>query len=147
MAAKKDVAPLVDETPEEPTPSVNETNPEIVEAPVGPKSAVDLAQEVLDGVWGSFHVSRNLLSASGHDATAVLTLVNDRLSKGAPSTYRPTARQLEKSIEDGEWGDVANQQVLRARLLGAGFKAEVVEDILRNTQQDTPPENDETKTD
>jgi hypothetical protein len=97
------------------------------------KQVGELAGEVLQGLWGDFSVSRDRLDNAGHDASAVLAKVNERLMRGSPSAYRATTEQVVDQISRGEWGD--NERALEARLLGAGYKASDVVDILRSAHE------------
>lgn len=98
-----------------------------------PKQVAELASEVLQGLWGAFDVVRDRLDNAGHDVTAVMTKVNERLMRGSPSAYRATNEQVVEQISRGEWGD--NERALEARLLGAGYKASDVADILRTVKK------------
>lgn len=97
------------------------------------KQIGELAGEVLQGLWGDYSVSRDRLDNAGHDASAVLAKVNERLMRGSPSAYRATIEQVVDQIGRGEWGD--NEKALEARLLGAGYKASDVADILRSVHE------------
>lgn len=96
------------------------------------KLAGELASEVLDGKWGDFSVSRGRLNDAGLDATAVFVKVNERLTRGAPSAYRATVDQVVDQVDRGEWG---SERTLESRLLGAGYKAVDVADILRKVRE------------
>lgn len=95
------------------------------------KSVDEVANEVLRGSWGDYNVVRGRLSDAGHDSSAVLAKVNQRLSNGAPSAYRASTLQVVAGIGLGEWGDLKG---LESRLLGAGYKAVDVGDILRTVR-------------
>jgi hypothetical protein len=97
------------------------------------KSVDQLADEILRGNWGDYTVLRDRLIDAGHDDKAVITRVNERMTRGAPSAYRPSAIQVADQIQRGEWGD--NHKALESRLLGAGYKAVDVFDILRSAQK------------
>lgn len=96
------------------------------------KQVGEVASEVLQGLWGDFSVSRERLDNAGHDASAVLTKVNERLTRGAPSAHRATPDQVAEQIIRGEWGD--SVKALDSRLLGAGYKAADVAEILRSAR-------------
>lgn len=95
------------------------------------KQVGELASEVLQGLWGDWSVARDRLTNAGHDAANVFTKVNERLTRGAPSAHRATPDQLLDQVQRGEWGD---ERVLESRLLGAGYKAADVADVLRKLQ-------------
>lgn len=96
------------------------------------KSSGELASEVLEGKWGDFVVLRDRLNKAGHDSTAVIVKVNERLMRGAPSAYRATVDQIVDQVDRGEWG--SNFRALESRLLGAGYKAVDVAEILRKAK-------------
>ena len=52
----------------------------------------------------------------GADSSAVLTVVNERLSRGAPASYRPNVSQVLDSARRGEWG--TENVALRVRAAG-----------------------------
>jgi hypothetical protein len=82
------------------------------------KSIDDAANDVLKGTWGSYEGLRERLDDAGHDASAVLTKVNERLVRGAPSAFQPTALDIAESVRRGEWGP---EKGLKQRLAAAGF--------------------------
>lgn len=96
------------------------------------KHVGELASEVLQGRWGDFAIARERLINAGHDAASIFTKVNERLMRGAPSAHRATVDQVVDQVQRGEWGD--NQNALESRLLGAGYKAVDVADILRKLE-------------
>jgi len=81
------------------------------------RSTAELANEVLNGHFGDFNVVRQNLDDAGLDSTAVLTLVNERLSRGAPSVYRPNVSHVLDSARRGEWGS----KNVGLRVRAAGF--------------------------
>lgn len=125
MPAKKtsDSEPNVDETQNiEPTTIENQdvvqTEQASTDAPVvSGKSTAELANDVLHGRFGDFNVVRENLEKAGADVTAVMSLVNDRLGHGAPSSYRPNISQVLDSAKRGEWGD----KNVALRIRHAGF--------------------------
>jgi hypothetical protein len=84
---------------------------------VSGQSVSELANHVLHGRFGDFNVVRSNLDKAGVDSSAVLAEVNQRLSRGAPASYRPNISQVLDSARRGEWG--SNNIALRIR--GAGF--------------------------
>lgn len=81
------------------------------------QSVAELANHVLHGRFGDFNVVRDNLDKAGADTTAVMTLVNDRLSHGAPAAYRPNVSQVLDSAQRGEWGS----KNVGLRVRGAGY--------------------------
>lgn len=91
-----------------------------------------VVSQVLNGEWGNYEVLRDRLEAAGYNSTSVLTLVNDRLVRGAPSAYRPNALQLADQVARGEWG---GEKGLRQRIEKAGFTyIDVLTQIRRRPQ-------------
>lgn len=74
------------------------------------KTVEVLANEVLQGRWGDGRLVRQRLRDAGHDASAVQTEVNRRLSDGAPSAYTVDTREVAAQVIRGEWGDESVQQ-------------------------------------
>ena len=117
MPAKKTETSETDNvTPDENTDAtvLQENNP--VQETTNDKSLAELANDVLHGRFGNFNDVRENLDKAGADTTAVLTLVNERLSRGAPSSYRPNVSQVLDSAQRGEWGE--NNIALRVRAAG-----------------------------
>jgi hypothetical protein len=133
MATKKAVESPA-EVSTEGTTDVPSTDPTELKdsTPSTGKSVDDLAAEVLSGAWGDSLACRGRLDNAGYDPEAVILVVNERLSKGAPSAYRPSPIGLLKQVQDGLWGD---QKTVLGRLAGAGFSAHVVAEVLRNLEK------------
>jgi hypothetical protein len=93
------------------------------------KTINELAEAVLKGEWGDYTVLRGRLSDAGHDDSAIIARVNQRMMRGAPAAYRASQAEVLNQIDRGEWGD--NTMALESRLLGAGYKADMVADIVR----------------
>jgi len=91
-------------------------NPEPEAPTVQGKSTGELANDVLHGRFGDFNVVRENLDNAGADSSAVLTVVNERLSRGAPASYRPNVSQVLDSARRGEWG--TENIALRVRAAG-----------------------------
>lgn len=124
MATKKVETDTTEQDPKAPEGT------EPVQEQSAPESDVSqLADEVLGGRWGDHHVARKGLADAGHDATAVLSAVNRRISAGAPSAYKPTAVGLVEQVRNGEWGP---DKGLDLRLTAAGFSSAAVAEVRRN---------------
>jgi hypothetical protein len=98
------------------------------------KTIDQLADEVLRGLWGNYTVLRDRLTHAGHDATAVLTKVNDRLVRGAPSAYRASIFELADQVARGEWGD--NVETLQSRLVAAGYSVLDARSVVLKAKKD-----------
>jgi len=116
------------ETVEQENQNTSNDAPNTTDAPAAPeqpaapnphadKSVAELANDVLHGRFGDFNVVRKNLDDAGVDSSAVLTLVNDRLSRGAPSAYRPNVDHVLDSARRGEWGE----KNIGLRVRAAGF--------------------------
>lgn len=105
-----------EQTTETPAQDPNNAPPEQPQPVEQNRPVAELANDVLSGHFGDFNVARENLDKAGADSSAVMTVVNDRLSHGAPSVYRPNAAQVLDSARRGEWG---NKNVgLRVRAAG-----------------------------
>lgn len=87
--------------------------------PGGSKTVEQLAQEVLDGVWGNGDERKAKLTAAGYDYQAVQTRVNEIVS-GASKTVE----QLAQEVLDGVWG---NGQERKDKLEAAGYDYQAVQ--------------------
>lgn len=82
------------------------------------KTNEQLAQEVLNGLWGNGEERRRRLIEAGYNYDAVQTVVNQRLGGGAPAAHRPSITEVAHQVIAGQWG---NGAVRRQRLEGAGY--------------------------
>jgi len=82
------------------------------------KSIGEIAQEVLNGVWGNGDDRRNRLQAEGYNFDAVQSEVNRRLGAGAPSPHRLSIDEIARQVIAGQWG---NQPQRQRNLEGAGY--------------------------
>jgi hypothetical protein len=98
------------------------------------KTVGQLADEVLRGLWGNYTVLRDRLTHAGYHATAVLTQVNDRLVRGAPSAYRASIFELADQVARGEWGD--NVETLQSRLIAAGYSVLDARSVVLKVKKD-----------
>lgn len=92
------------------------------------KSVDVVANEVLRGSWGSYDGLRDRLGDAGYNATEILTKVNYRLSRGAPSAYRASAFELAQQVQNGEWGE---ERGLQRRLESAGLSSVDAMSVLK----------------
>jgi hypothetical protein len=138
MPTKKTDTPAADQpvqeqtspTPESDQPVQEQTAPE----PTFEQNLLDnVVEEVLGGRYGDPHTARTRLTEAGHDSSAVFAAVNERISRGAPSAYRPTAVDLLKQVQNGEWGD---RRGLSRRLAAAGFGQAAINEVLTNLDKE-----------
>jgi hypothetical protein len=130
MPAKKVVDSPAEVSTEGTTDAPPATDPS--EVPFAESFIDYLVDEVLAGAWGDAVACAGRLENAGHSSKDVLMRVNERLSRGAPAAYRPSAIGLLKQVQEGLWG---NEKDVAGRLAGAGFGAHVVAEVLRNLEK------------
>lgn len=97
-------------------------------APAG-KSVSQIAQEVLNGVWGNGDDRKRRLEAAGYNFGAVQAEVNRRLGAGAPGPARASVTEVARQVIRGEWGNMPSR---KTRLEGAGYNyAQVQAEVNR----------------
>ena len=97
----------------------------------GGKSVDEVAQEVLQGVWGNGEERFNSLTNAGYDAQAVQNRVNSLLS-GEATDYDVDNTDLDSvanEVLQGVWG---NGQERYDRLANAGYDAQAVQDRVNS---------------
>lgn len=117
------------------SPAVQETaKTETIEQPTqkssGGKSVDEVAQEVLQGIWGNGQERYDNLTSAGYDAQAVQNKVNDLLSGG--TTSNSTVSDLDSvanEVLQGLWG---NGQERYDRLTNAGYDAQAVQNRVNS---------------
>ena len=86
--------------------------------PVPQKSIEELAQEVLDGKWGSGEERKQRLIAAGYDYDAVQAKVNEILAA------KKTIDELAQEVLDGKWGSGEDR---KKRLIEAGYDYDAIQ--------------------
>ena len=84
------------------------------------KSIATVAQEVIDGKWGSGDTRKKKLKAAGYDYATVQAKVNELLKK-KPATKKSSKKsyaQIAKEVIDGKWGNGLKR---RSKLKKAGY--------------------------
>lgn len=115
--------PTVQETAKEDQPAQNTG---------GGKSVDEVAQEVLQGLWGNGQERYNNLENAGYDAQAVQNRVNDLLNGGTTSNDNSASTDLDSVVQEvlqGLWG---NGQERYDRLANAGYDAQAVQDRVNS---------------
>lgn len=121
-----------DSTPDTPPENPDAETTESTDQAVWSDDAIEgLAEEVLGGRWGDHHSARIALTEAGHEASKVLTRVNQRIAGGAPSAYPAETINLLQEVQDGEWGP---EKGLYQRLTAAGFSPAAVEAVRRHNE-------------
>lgn len=98
----------------------------------GGKSVDEVAQEVLQGVWGNGEDRFNSLTNAGYDAQAVQNRVNSLLSGETTTDYDDSDTDLvsvANEVLQGLWG---NGQERYDRLNNAGYDAQAVQDRVNS---------------
>ena len=96
------------------------------------KSVDEVAQEVLQGVWGNGQERYDRLESAGYDAQAVQNRVNDLLNGGTTSENNSASTDLDtvaNEVLQGVWG---NGQERYDRLTNAGYDAQAVQDRVNS---------------
>lgn len=94
----------------------------------GGKSVDEVAQEVLQGLWGNGEDRFNSLTNAGYDAQTVQNRVNSLLSGETTTDYVDNATDLDSvanEVLQGLWG---NGQERYDNLTNAGYDAQAVQD-------------------
>ena len=93
-------------------------------APSNPGKSIDqLAQEVINGLWGNGDDRKNRLQAAGYDYNAVQDKVNKMLG-GSQKPAKKSIDEIAKEVIAGQWG---NGQDRVNRLQVAGYNYEEVQ--------------------
>lgn len=96
------------------------------------KSVDEVAQEVLQGLWGNGQERYNSIECAGYDAQAVQNRVNDLLNGGTTSENNSASSDLDtvaNEVLQGLWG---NGQERYDRLANAGYDAQAVQDRVNS---------------
>lgn len=89
-----------------------------------PKTVVQLAHEVIQGLWGNGQNRVNKLTAAGYNAALVQAEVNHELGHVTPSMPAKSIAQLAHEVIRGEWG---NDPQRTQKLTAAGYDARAVQ--------------------
>ena len=98
----------------------------------GGKSVDEVAQEVLQGVWGDGEERFNSLTNAGYDAQTVQNRVNSLLSGETTTDYVDNATDLDSvanEVLQGLWG---NGQERFENLTNAGYDAQAVQERVNS---------------
>lgn len=89
--------------------------------PTPKKSVATIAQEVIDGKWGTGDTRKKKLKAAEYDYATVQAKVNALLAKKKPAkkkTAKKSNKQIAKEVIAGKWG---NGVARRLKLKAAGY--------------------------
>lgn len=84
------------------------------------KSNEELAQEVIEGIWGNGEERKQKLTNAGYDYRAIQNLVNQKLSKKRDE-------EIAKEVIRGEWGNGSER---KQRLEKAGYNYSEIQKIV-----------------
>lgn len=85
------------------------------------KTNEQIAEEVLDGLWGNGTERKNKLTAAGYDYNAIQTIVNSKAKKNNLKSTDEIAREVIRGL----WG---NGQDRVKKLKAAGYNPKVIQD-------------------
>ena len=88
-------------------------------------SNVEIAKQVIQGIWGNGDVRKKLLSEAGYDYKEIQTLVNTMLSGNIPT--KKSNETIAKEVIKGLWGNGADR---KNRLTKAGYDYKVIQSIV-----------------
>lgn len=69
------------------------------------KSIDEIAQEVIQGLWGNGDDRKNRLTSAGYDYSAVQSKVNQLLNGKTTTTPSKSVEELAKEVINGKWGN------------------------------------------
>lgn len=82
------------------------------------KSIDELAQEIIQGMWGNGDDRKNRLTSAGYDYNAVQDKVNELLSANKPAPAKKSVDQIAREVINGVWGNGGDR---KNRLETAGY--------------------------
>lgn len=84
------------------------------------KSNEEIANEVIEGIWGNGTERKNKLTNAGYDYRTIQNIVNQKLSK-------KSNEEIAKEVIEGKWG---NQPERQKRLEKAGYNYKEIQKIV-----------------
>lgn len=122
---------MLGQVSEEPTVQENVIKEKQTQKPSGNGKSVDeIAQEVLQGIWGNGQERYDNLTNAGYNAQEVQYKVNSILNGEAPSNSTSTdLDSVAQEVLQGLWG---NGQERYDRLANAGYDAQAVQDRVNS---------------
>ena len=119
------VEEMLGQVSEEPTVQETVTEKQTQSPSGGDKSVDEIAQEVLQGVWGNGQERFDNLTNAGYDAQAVQDRVNNILNGGQGYDDYTNLDDVANEVIQGVWG---NGQERFDNLTNAGYDAQSVQD-------------------
>lgn len=90
------------------------------------KSVDELAQEVINGLWGNGEERKQRLTDAGYDYQTVQNRVNELYDK----PNKKSNDEIALEVYRGEWGNGTHR---RQALIDAGYDPDVIQQIVNNT--------------
>lgn len=119
------VEEMLGQVSEEPTVQETVTEKQTQSPSGGDKSVEEVAQEVLQGLWGNGQDRYDSLTSAGYDAQAVQDKVNSILNGGQDYNNYTNLDDVANEVIQGLWG---NGQERFDNLTNAGYDAQSVQD-------------------
>lgn len=88
------------------------------------KSIEEIAQEVLNGLWGNGEERKDRLTKAGYDYSAVQSKVNELVMSVEKSNLRPI-EIIAREVINGYWGNGIDR---KKRLIQAGYDYQKVQE-------------------
>lgn len=124
------VEEMLGQVSEEPTVQETVTEKQTQSPSGGDKSVEEVAQEVLQGLWGNGQERFNNLTNAGYNARKVQDKVNAILNGEEPSdSYNSDLDRVSLEVLQGLWG---NGQERYNNLTNAGYNAQAVQDRVNS---------------
>lgn len=123
---------MLGQVSEEPTVQENVKSEKPAKNRGGGKSVDEVAQEVLQGLWGNGQERYDSLTNAGYNAQAVQDRVNSILNGETPSNSASANSDLDSVAQEvlqGQWG---NGQERYESLTSAGYDAQAVQDRVNS---------------
>ena len=92
--------------------------------PATTKTVEQLAQEVIQGLWGNGDDRKTKLTNAGYNYSKVQSKVNELLSGKSTTTVKKTVEELAKEVISGKWG---NGDARKKALTDAGYDYSAVQ--------------------
>ena len=98
--------------------------PQPTPTPTPTKSIDEIAQEVINGLWGNGEDRKNRLTQAGYDYNAVQQRVNEILN---PKPAKKSNEEIADEVIAGKWGNGSDR---KARLEAAGYDYNTIQNIV-----------------
>lgn len=94
------------------------------------KSNDEIANEVIQGLWGSGQDRKDRLAASGYDYNAIQSIVNAKLQpQQAPQPAKKSNDEIANEVIKGQWGSGEDR---KNKLASAGYDYNTIQSIVNS---------------